>query len=128
MEAEYFPPKEEVILQNEAPTDMYIMVSGAVVTNSFLLQIWQVFGRAASGELFGEIGVLFGRLQPFAVRTVEVSQILRVSRATLMNILHANPEDERIIMNNLLQVNIRELICIILKSLFPPSYMCFVIP
>lgn len=32
MEAEYFPPKEEVILQNEAPTDMYIMVSGAVVS------------------------------------------------------------------------------------------------
>ncbi|XP_031130532.1 potassium channel KAT3-like [Ipomoea triloba] len=103
MEAEYFPPKEEVILQNEAPTDMYIMVSGAVELILSVDGHEQVFGRAASGELFGEIGVLFGRLQPFAVRTVEVSQILRVSRATLMNILHANPEDERIIMNNLLQ-------------------------
>ncbi|XP_019189312.1 PREDICTED: potassium channel KAT3-like isoform X2 [Ipomoea nil] len=103
LEAEYFPPKEEVILQNEAPTDMYIMVSGAVELILSVDGHEQVFGRAASGELFGEIGVLFGRLQPFAVRTVEVSQILRVSRATLMNILHANPEDERIIMNNLLQ-------------------------
>lgn len=31
MEAEYFPPKEDVILQNEAPTDLYILVSGTVV-------------------------------------------------------------------------------------------------
>lgn len=32
MEAEYFPPKEDVILQNETPTDLYIMVSGVVVS------------------------------------------------------------------------------------------------
>lgn len=31
MEAEYYPPKEDVILQNETPTDVYILVSGAVV-------------------------------------------------------------------------------------------------
>lgn len=32
MQAEYFPPKEDVILQNEAPMDLYILVSGAVVS------------------------------------------------------------------------------------------------
>lgn len=31
MKAEYFPPKEDIILQNEAPTDFYILVNGAVV-------------------------------------------------------------------------------------------------
>lgn len=31
MEAEYFPPREDVILQNEAPTDVYILVTGALV-------------------------------------------------------------------------------------------------
>lgn len=31
MKPEYFPPKEDVILQNEAPTDFYILVTGAVV-------------------------------------------------------------------------------------------------
>ena len=31
MKPEYFPPKEDVILQNEAPTDFYIRVTGAVV-------------------------------------------------------------------------------------------------
>lgn len=33
MKAEYFPPKEDVILQNEAPTDFYILVTGAVVSS-----------------------------------------------------------------------------------------------
>ncbi|MFS7990688.1 putative cyclic nucleotide-binding domain, rmlC-like jelly roll [Helianthus anomalus] len=32
MKAEYFPPKEDVILQNEASTDFYILVTGAVVS------------------------------------------------------------------------------------------------
>ena len=31
MKVEYFPPKEDVILQNEAPTDFYILFTGAVV-------------------------------------------------------------------------------------------------
>lgn len=32
MEAEYFPSKEVVILQNETPTNLYILVTGAVVS------------------------------------------------------------------------------------------------
>lgn len=32
MQAEYFPPKEDVLLQNEAPNDIYILVSGTVVS------------------------------------------------------------------------------------------------
>nr|GEZ12108.1 potassium channel AKT1-like [Tanacetum cinerariifolium] len=30
MKAEYFPPKEDVILQNKAPADFYVLVTGAV--------------------------------------------------------------------------------------------------
>lgn len=102
MEAEYFPPKQDVILQNEAPTDLYIIVSGAVELIAQIEGLEQIIGKAVAGELFGEIGVLFGRPQPFSVRTTEISQILRLSRTSLMNILRANPEDERIVMNNLL--------------------------
>ncbi|KAK6797199.1 hypothetical protein RDI58_004901 [Solanum bulbocastanum] len=102
MEAEYFPPKQDVILQNEAPTDLYIIVSGAVEFVAQIEGLEQIIGKAVAGEIFGEIGVLCGRPQPFAVRTTEISQILRLSRTSLMNILRANPEDERIIMNNLL--------------------------
>lgn len=32
MEAEYYPPREDVILQNESSIDMYILVSGDVVS------------------------------------------------------------------------------------------------
>lgn len=31
MNAEYFAPREDVILQNEAPSDFYILVTGSVV-------------------------------------------------------------------------------------------------
>jgi hypothetical protein len=31
LKAEYFPPKVEIILQNEIPTEFYIIVSGAMV-------------------------------------------------------------------------------------------------
>ena len=30
MKAKYIPPREDVILQNEAPDDVYIIVSGEV--------------------------------------------------------------------------------------------------
>ncbi|XP_028108028.1 potassium channel KAT1-like isoform X2 [Camellia sinensis] len=101
MEAEYFPPKEDVILQNEAPTDLYILVSGAVdlITNVDGRDC--VLGKAIAGDMFGEIGVLCYRPQPFTVRTTEISQILRMSRITLMNIIQENKEDGDIIMNNL---------------------------
>lgn len=35
MDVEYFPPKEDVILQNETPTDLYILISGAVVSETY---------------------------------------------------------------------------------------------
>lgn len=39
MKAEYFPPKEDVILQNEAPTEFYVLVTGAVVRNLYYLTL-----------------------------------------------------------------------------------------
>ncbi|CAI0548511.1 unnamed protein product [Linum tenue] len=35
MEAEYFSPRADVILQNESPSDLYVLVSGSVVSPSF---------------------------------------------------------------------------------------------
>lgn len=35
MKAEYYPPNEDLILQNEAPTDMYILVTGSAVIDHF---------------------------------------------------------------------------------------------
>ncbi|KAG6419331.1 hypothetical protein SASPL_121549 [Salvia splendens] len=101
MEAEYYPPREDVILQNEAPTDVYILVTGSV---KFAVKINgqdHVVGKASAGDIFGEVGVLCGKPHPFGVRTTEVAQILRLNRSTFLNILHAYSEDERVVMNNL---------------------------
>ncbi|CAK9327570.1 unnamed protein product [Citrullus colocynthis] len=103
VEAEYFPPKEDIILQNEAQTDLYILVSGSVdliLSNNEDGQDEQVIGGATAGEMFGEFGVLCQKPQPFTIRTTKLSQILRLKRTSLLYILQSNTEDGNIIMNN----------------------------
>jgi len=39
LKAEFFPPKEDVVLQNESPTEFYIMVVGAAVRYSLSLSL-----------------------------------------------------------------------------------------
>ncbi|GJT62104.1 potassium channel AKT1-like protein [Tanacetum coccineum] len=103
MKAEYFPPKEDVILQNEAPTDFYILVTGAVELIVTRNGVEHTVGEANKGELCGEIGVLCYRPQLFTVRTKRLSQLLRLNRTTFLNIIQANVGDGTVIMNNLLQ-------------------------
>ncbi|CAL5423715.1 unnamed protein product [Camellia sinensis] len=99
MEAEYYPPKEDVILQNEAPTDLYILVSGAVDLIAHIDGHGQAIGKAVAEDVSREIGVLCHMPQPFTVRTTEISQILGLDSSILMNIIQANTEDGHIIMN-----------------------------
>ncbi|XP_026441862.1 potassium channel AKT1-like [Papaver somniferum] len=103
MKAEYFPPKEDVILQNEAPTDFYILVTGAVELVVHKNGIEQVVGELKTGDICGEIGVLCYKPQLFQVRTKRLSQLLRLNRTAFLNIVQANVGDGTIIMNNLLQ-------------------------
>ncbi|XP_042489812.1 potassium channel AKT1-like [Macadamia integrifolia] len=103
MNAEYFPPKEDVILQNEAPTDFYILVTGAVDLVVLKNGLEQVVGEAKAGDIFGEIGVLCYRPQLFTVRTKRLSQLLRLNRTVFLNVVQANVGAGTIIMNNLLQ-------------------------
>ncbi|KAL2897783.1 Potassium channel AKT1 [Bienertia sinuspersici] len=92
MKAEYFPPREDVILQNEAPTDLYVLVHGAMVVKN-----------VKAGDVCGEIGVLCYRPQLFTVRTKKLSQLLRLNRTVLLNLVQANVGDGAVIMNNLLE-------------------------
>ncbi|XP_019179286.1 PREDICTED: potassium channel AKT1-like [Ipomoea nil] len=103
MKAEYFPPREEVILQNEAPTDLYILVNGAAELVSHRNGTHKVYAEMKAGDVCGEIGVLCYRPQPFTVRTKRLSQFLRLDRSSFFNIVKANVGDGTIIMNNLLQ-------------------------
>ncbi|KAJ8422233.1 hypothetical protein Cgig2_013412 [Carnegiea gigantea] len=131
MKAEFFSPNEDVILQNEAPTDFYIIVNGSVgllqtvngteqaseVAKSLFyailngiklfmmmtLFVLQIVGQANKGDICGEIGVLCYRPQLFTVRTKRLCQLLRINRTTFLNIVQASVGDGNIIMNNLLQ-------------------------
>lgn len=68
--------------------------------------MFQVYRRAAEGELLGEIGVLCNKPQSFTFRTTKLSQILRISRKKLLGIIQENREDGDIIRSNLQQVNV----------------------
>lgn len=108
MKAEYFPPREDVILQNEAPTDFYILVSGSAelveLQNGAEHGTEQVVGVAKSGDVIGEIGVLCYRPQLFTVRTKSLCQLLRMNRTAFLSIVQSNVGDGTIIMNNLIQL------------------------
>lgn len=59
MKPEYFPPKEDVILQNEAPTEFYVLVTGAVVRKLYYLILALLLVLALS------IGLYYFRPFPF---------------------------------------------------------------
>ncbi|KAI4379900.1 hypothetical protein MLD38_006139 [Melastoma candidum] len=103
MKPEYFPPREDVILQNEAPTDLYILVTGAVELIMQRNGVEVVISEAKKVDVIGEIGVLCYRPQLYTVRTKRLSQLLRLNRTSFLNIVQANVGDGTVIMNNLLQ-------------------------
>ncbi|XP_065012172.1 potassium channel KAT3-like isoform X2 [Musa acuminata AAA Group] len=103
MQAEYFPPKEDVILQNEAPTELYIVVSGTVEMRTHVDGVDKVHERVTAGEVFGEIGVLCHIPQPFTIRTIELAQILRLSRSVFFSTIRESKQDATIVMRNLFQ-------------------------
>ncbi|XP_021764526.1 potassium channel AKT1-like [Chenopodium quinoa] len=104
MKAEYFAPKEDVILQNEAPTDFYIVVNGSLeLIRPNNDGVYQVIGELNKGDICGEVAVLCYRPQLYTVRTRRLCQLLRINRTNFLNIVQSNVGDGNIIMNNLLQ-------------------------
>ncbi|KAL5207740.1 hypothetical protein ABZP36_032175 [Zizania latifolia] len=103
VKAEYYPPKEDIILQNEGAADVYIVVSGEVNIIATNHGDEQVYEKVAEGEMFGEVGVLCNIPQPFTCRTAELSQLLRISKTRLREIIGEHMEDRNILMNNLFQ-------------------------
>ncbi|MFS7990686.1 putative cyclic nucleotide-binding domain, rmlC-like jelly roll, ankyrin repeat-containing [Helianthus anomalus] len=68
-----------------------------------------VVGDLNPGDLCGEIRVLCYGPQLFTVRTKRLSQLLRLTRTTLMNIIQANTGDGTIILDNLLEQHLKNL-------------------
>ncbi|KAL6888174.1 hypothetical protein ACP4OV_009200 [Aristida adscensionis] len=102
-QAEYFPPKQDIMLQNERAADIYIIVSGAVNMITTVNGNEQVVGKVTGGGMFGEVGALCDIPQPFTYRTAELSQLLRISKSRLTETIQEHREDSNILMNNLFQ-------------------------
>ncbi|KAK9111658.1 hypothetical protein Scep_019177 [Stephania cephalantha] len=103
IKAEYIPPREDVIMQNEAPDDVYIVVSGEVEIIHCETEKEQTMGTLITGDIFGEVGALCSRPQSFTYRTKALSQLLRLKRCDLIEIMQTKQEDNVVILKNFLQ-------------------------
>ncbi|KAI3715701.1 hypothetical protein L6452_22687 [Arctium lappa] len=106
MKAEYIPPREDVIIQNEAPDDVYIIVSGEVeIIDCDPMEKEQVLGVLRSGDMFGEVGALCCRPQSYTYRTKILSQLLRLKTTALIEAMQTKQPDNVSILKNFLQHN-----------------------
>ncbi|KAL4588464.1 hypothetical protein LXL04_001355 [Taraxacum kok-saghyz] len=104
MKAEYIPPREDVIIQNEAPDDVYIIVSGEVeIIECDPMEKEQVLGVLRSGDMFGEVGALCCRPQSYTYRTKTLSQLLRLKTTALIEAMQTKQPDNVSILKNFLQ-------------------------
>uniref|UniRef100_A0A1D1Y559 Potassium channel n=1 Tax=Anthurium amnicola TaxID=1678845 RepID=A0A1D1Y559_9ARAE len=106
MKAEYIPPREDVIMQNEAPDDVYVVVSGEVEIIDCDKDKELVLGALGTGSIFGETSALCNRPQTHTFRTRKLSQLLRVRQTTLIEAMQTKHEDSIIIIRNFLQQQI----------------------
>ncbi|XP_059653505.1 potassium channel AKT2/3-like [Cornus florida] len=104
MKAEYLPPREDAIMQNEAPGDVYFIVSGEVeMIDCDTDQKEHVVVTLKSGDMFGEVGALCSRHQSFTYRTKTLSQLLRLKTNALMEAMQTKQEDNVTMFKNFLQ-------------------------
>lgn len=103
MKAEYIPPREDVILQNETPDDVYIVVSGEVEMIDCAAERERVAGTLRSGDMFGEMGALCCRPQSFTFRTRKLSHLLRLKTSALIQAMQSKQEDNAAILKNFLR-------------------------
>ncbi|KAF9662193.1 hypothetical protein SADUNF_Sadunf18G0027800 [Salix dunnii] len=104
MKAEYFPPKVDIILKNEIPTEFYILVSGALDVLVYKNGTEQVLSKIGPSDVAGEIGVVFNIPQPFTLRTKRLSQVIRLSHHHLKQMVTSHSEDGKIFISNFIQV------------------------
>uniref|UniRef100_A0A0E0FSA8 Potassium channel n=1 Tax=Oryza nivara TaxID=4536 RepID=A0A0E0FSA8_ORYNI len=101
MKAESFPPKADIILENEASTDCYIIVSGEVEVLTTLedgteKQVMRIGPRGMAGE----IGVMFNIPQPFTIRSRKLTQLVRISHSHMVSTIRPNTADGVVVFSN----------------------------
>ncbi|KAJ0681783.1 putative cyclic nucleotide-binding domain, potassium channel, voltage-dependent, EAG/ELK/ERG [Helianthus annuus] len=104
MKAEFIPPREDVIIRDEAPDEVYIIVSGEVeIIECNPMEKEQVLGVLRTFDMFGEVGALCCRPQSYTYRTKTLSQLLRLKTTALIEAMQTKQPDNVSILKNFLQ-------------------------
>ncbi|XP_010681784.2 potassium channel AKT2/3 isoform X1 [Beta vulgaris subsp. vulgaris] len=103
--AEYLPPREDIIMQNEVASDIYIIVSGEVEMIDYESEKEIVVGTLQVGDMFGEVAAICSTPQSFTIRTRTLAQLLRLNNSTLIEAMKFRQEDHVVMVNNFLQHN-----------------------
>lgn len=102
MKAEYIPPREDVIIQNEASDNVYIIVSGEV--DMIEMEKEKVVWTFSSDDMFGEVGAFCSTPQSFTYRTKTLSQLLCLKTTSLLQAMKTRQQDNVAMLKNFLQV------------------------
>ncbi|KAF7037172.1 hypothetical protein CFC21_047615 [Triticum aestivum] len=105
MKAEFFPPKMDIVLENENPTDCYIIASGQVDVLRTAKDdgLEKFVMRIGPHGMAGEIGVMLNIPQPFTIRSRTLTQVIRISRSHLQNTVRPATADGDTIFSNFVQ-------------------------
>ncbi|GMH14109.1 hypothetical protein Nepgr_015950 [Nepenthes gracilis] len=108
MKVEYFPPREHVILINEAPLDVYIIISGEVELidygsyNGGHKEEETVVATLQTGDVFGEVAALCSTRHGITYRTKTLAQLLRLRTHDLIEVMQIKREDKATMIHNIL--------------------------
>ncbi|KAH0460054.1 hypothetical protein IEQ34_010717 [Dendrobium chrysotoxum] len=119
MKAEYFPPKADIILQKEIPTEFYIVIAGEleVLTNengtekvhcfyNYILKSTkqkEILSALGPADMAGEIGVILNIPQPFTIRSKSISQVVRIGHSHFRQVVELHIAEGKTILSNFLQ-------------------------
>ncbi|KAH9625216.1 hypothetical protein KSS87_003596 [Heliosperma pusillum] len=105
MKAEYLPPRDDIIIHNEAAEDIYIIVSGNVEMIDYENDKEFVVGTLEGGDIFGEVAALCSTPQPYTFRTKTLAQLLRLKTSALIDAMKLKQDDNLLMFKNFLQRN-----------------------
>ncbi|PKU78266.1 Potassium channel KAT3 [Dendrobium catenatum] len=105
MKAEYFPPKADIILQKEIPTEFYIVIAGEleILTNENGTE--KILSALRPADMAGEIGVILNIPQPFTIRSKSISQVVRIGHSHFRQVVELHIAEGKTILSNFLQVS-----------------------
>ncbi|GMI88188.1 potassium transport 2/3 [Hibiscus trionum] len=108
MKAEYMPPREDMVMPNDTPEDVYIIVSGEVeIIECEMEKEEVVVGILCCEDMFGETGALCSRPHRYTFRTKTLCQLLNLKTADLIQAMEAKHKDNVAILKNFLRHNKR---------------------